>query len=244
MKQKRHPGSAAWIAAVLSSAALAFSLAPAAAQAAPLAKEQPRQSQNTPRYNGISSDLDALTESAEDIYDLAWAGKMERVPKKLETLKRQAAALSYIKDDANSVLLPRLSHTLADLDQAVNGKSRLEIMRLANRITLITATVEIPFKPTVPTEVALLDYNGRELGLWSEIRKTDKLSSIVMRMHLTWQALMPKLVEHNGTRELRRFSDTMGRLEAAKTPEEYGRLSRQVAVEMAAVKAVFAKAPK
>jgi hypothetical protein len=244
MKQKVSSRPAAGIAASLLVIATAFSLAPATAQAGPAAKEQPRQSQTTPRYNGVSSDLDAVTDSAEEIYDLAWCGKLERIPKRLETLKKQAAALSYVKDDANSVLLPRLSHTLADLDQAVVAKNRLETMRYANRLTLIAATVEIPFKPTVPTEVALLDYNGRELGVWSEVKKTEKLSNIVMRMHLAWQALMPKLVEHNATRELRRFSETMGRLESAKTPEEYGRLSRQVASEMIAVKAVFAKPAK
>jgi hypothetical protein len=36
----------------------------------------------------------------------------------------------------------------------------------------------------------------------------------------------------------------MGRLETAKTPEEYGRLSRQVNSEMNAMKAVFTKPAK
>ena len=73
---------------------------------------------------------------------------------------------------------------------------------------------------------------------------TEKLSSIVIRMHLAWQTLMPKLIEHHGEKELRRFSEIMGHLELAKTPEEYGHLSRQVRVEVDDMNVVFAKSEK
>ena len=131
-----------------------------------------------------------------------------------------------------------------DLEKAVAGKNRLETMRYANRITLITATEAIAYAPDIPTELSLLDYNARELGIWSEVKMTDKLSSIVIRMHLAWQTLMPKLIEHHGEKELRRFSEVMGHLELAKTPEEYGRLSRQVLVEVDSMKTIFTKSSK
>lgn len=212
--------------------------------AAPVAKDPQRQAVAQPRGNHVSSDLDALSESAEEIFDLAIAGKTDRIPKKMEALKKQASALSYIKEEGNSILLPRLGHTLSDLEMAVAAKNRIDTMRYANRITLIAATVEVPYRPPVPPELSLLDYNGRELGIWSEAKKMEKLSNIVMRMHLAWQTLMPKLIERNGTKELKKFSETMGRLEAAKTPEDYCRLSRQVAAETAAMKAVFIKTAK
>jgi hypothetical protein len=223
-----------------------------AALAAPPAKEQPRQpfaapkgnSIAAPRGNSIASDLDALADTGEEIFELAMAGKMDRLGRKLEALKKNAAALSYIQDQSNSILLPRLGHTVIDLDQAISAKDRLDTMRYANRITLIAATVAVHLKPNVPTEVSLLEYNGRELGIWSEMKKTEKLSNIVMRMHLAWQTLMPKLIEHNGIKELRRFSEIMGRLEAAKTPEEYGRLSRLATSEIYDMKAIFSKPPK
>jgi hypothetical protein len=215
-----------------------------AANASPTVKEQPRQSAGTPRVNSIATDLDALADSGEEIFDLAMAGKMDRMGKKLEALKKNAAYLSYIQDQSNSILLPRLGHTIVDLEQAINAKDRLDTMRYANRITLIAATVAVPLKPSIPTEVSLLEYNGRELGIWSEAKKTEKLSNIVMRMHLAWQTLMPKLIERNGIRELRRFSEIMGRLELAKTPEEYGHLSRQVTPEIDAMKVIFAKPAK
>jgi hypothetical protein len=214
-----------------------------AAQAAP-AKDQLRPGAATPRPSSSAADLEALSQSAEDVFDLAMAGKMDRMAKKMELLKKSSGSLSYLQDQSNSILLPRLGQTVAELEQAIAAKDRFDTMRFANRITLIAATVAIPLKPTTPTEVSLLAYNGRELAIWAELKKTEKLSSIVMRMHLAWQTLMPKLIERNALKELRRFSEIMGHLETAKTPEEYGRLSRQVASEVDTMKVIFAKSAK
>jgi hypothetical protein len=224
----------------------ALALLPGHAQASPAAlipRELAKPSASA-RANFIVTELDSLTACAEEIFTLALSGKMERVAKKLDPLKRNAAAFDYIQDEASSILLPRLGRTIADLEKAIVTRNRLDTMRYSNRITLIAATVRVPFKPILPTEVSLLDYNGRELEIWSEVKKVDKLSNIVIRMHLAWQTLMPKLIEQNGIKELRRFSDIMGHLEVAKLPEDYGRLSRQVLVETDAMKSFFAKNAK
>ena len=222
-------------------------LMPNPAQAGPVvlnSRDQPKSSQGMSRANFIVSELDSLSGSAEEIFTLALAGKMERVGKKLEVLRKNAATFDYVQDESSSILLPRLGRTIADLEKAIATRNRLDTMRYSNRVTLIAATVAVPFKPCVPTEVSLLDYNGRELEIWSEVKKADKLSSIVIRMHLAWQTLMPKLIEQNGIKELRRFSDLMGRLELARNPEEYGRLSRLVLVETDVMKNIFANPPK
>lgn len=219
--------------------------APALAQgAAAPSKEQPKSSVASGRANFMVTGLDTLSSSAEDIYNLALAGKLDRVGKKLEVLKKNAAAFDFIQDETNRILLPRLGRTVSDLEIAIATHNRLDTMRYSNRITLIAATVAIPFKPSLPTELSLLDYNGRELEIWSEMKKADKLSNIVIRMHLAWQTLMPKLIEQNGIKELRRFSDLMGHLEQARAPEEYSRLSKLVLVETDAMRAIFVRPAK
>lgn len=222
-------------------AAPAPSREPAKPSAAAPFREPARVFAPAGRANFIVSGLDTLSSSAVEIFTLALSGKMDRVPKKLEQLKKNAATFDYLQDEGNSILLPRLGRTIGELDAAVQTKNRLDTMRYSNRITLIAATVAVPFKPVVPTELLLLDYNGRELEIWSEVRKLEKLSTVVIRMHLAWQTLMPKLVEQNSLKELRRFSDLMGHLELAKAPEEYAKLSRQVLVETEAMKSIFTK---
>jgi hypothetical protein len=195
------------------------------------------------RASGPLGDLDALSESAEELYQLALAGKLERAGRRLDALKKNVAALSSLPNQPN-IILPRLGQTMVDLEQACGSKDRLEMLRYANRVTLIAATLAVPLKPRVPTEVALLDYNSRELAIWSDAHRLEKVNGIVIRMHLAWQTLMPKLIENNGLKELRRFSDLMGRLEQARTPEEYSRISRLIAPELDTMKVIFSRQGK
>ena len=206
--------------------------------------EQPKKVTGPSRANVIVITLDSLSDSAEEIFNLAQQGKMERLRKNLDSLKKIAATFDNIQGKEDLILLPRLRGTIDDLEKAITGKNRLEAMRYANRITLITATFALPFAPGIPTDLSLLDYNARELGIWSEVRMTEKLPSIVLRMHLAWQTLMPGLIEHHGEKELKRFSEVMEHLELTKTPEEYCRLSRQVQVEVDSMKAIFTKSAK
>lgn len=190
----------------------------------------------------VLGSLESMSNCAEDIYDLAKGNRIERLGGKLEALKKSAAVVRTIQDDdSRAMLLPRLDRTIADLDRAVAAHSRYETMLLANKVTLIAATLSVSLRPRVPAEVSLLEYNGRELEIWSELSKLEKLSAIVGKMHLTWQMLMPKLIDIGAIKEMRRFSDTMGSLEAAKSVEEYARLSRQVATAVNTMETLFLK---
>lgn len=206
----------------------------------PPVKDQPRQV--ALHGNSVAADLEGITGSAEEVFELAQSGRIDRIGKRLDGLRKSIALLPVLQDDAVSALQPQLRHTMGELEQAVVSKDRLEIMRFSNRISLIATTLSVPLKPCVPTEVSLLDYHARELAIWSEMKRIERLSNIVIRMHLAWQTLMPKLVDRNATRELRRFSDLMGHLEAAKSFDEYSRLSRQVASELDGMKLLFARA--
>ncbi|GFO55929.1 hypothetical protein GMSM_29360 [Geomonas sp. Red276] len=232
------------------SAAAAILVSSATFAGAQTGKDAPRQGVSgrpvnaTLHLHPIIAGFDSLAEGADEIFQLALNGKMDRVPKKLEALKKSTSSFPAITDDSGTLLLPRLNRTMADLELAVNAKDRLDTMRYANRLTLIAATVQVPYKPPTPTEVLVLDYNARELEIWSELRRAEKLSNIVIRMHLAWQTLMPKLLDHNASRELKRFSELMGRLEVAKVPEEYSKVSRLMLVELAAIRQVFTKPAK
>jgi hypothetical protein len=224
--------------------ALEFSYALAPTQAAnvpPVIRQQSRISEGVLQAHFLDTELDSLAGCAEEIFNLALVGHLERAGKRLDALKKKVAALDSVQDEANLILLPRLKRTITDLETALVTKNHLDIMRNSNRITLIAATVAVPYKPRIPTEVSLLEYNGRELEIWSEAKRTDKLSGIVIRMHLAWQTLMPKLIECNGDKELKRFSELMRHLEQARTAEEYDRLSKQILAGTATLEAIFVK---
>lgn len=224
---------------------LCYPMLPAQAASAPSpVKQQSPPSEGASRANFVETEMDSLAGCAEDIFNLALNGNHERAEKRMDGLKKKAAALERIQDEANLILLPRLRRTISDLEKALAAKSHLDTMRYANRITLIAATVAVPYKPRIPTEVSLLEYNGRELEIWSEAKRVDKLSGIAIRMHLAWQTLMPRLIENNGGKELKYFSDLMRRLEQARTAEEYDRMSKQILAGTTVLEAVFVKPVK
>lgn len=184
-------------------------------------------------------DLEAVSAAAECIFDLAKAGKWNGAGIKLEELRKSVQPLRLIQYEESTMLLPRLKNIVFKLDRAVAARNRRDTMRYANKVTLIEAVMVGPLKPRIPTDVMLLDYYGRELEIRSEGGKPDRLASVVVRMHLTWQSLMPHLVIHGGTREVKKFADIMKRLETAKTPEEYGRLALEVRGEVKTLKKYF-----
>ena len=241
-----HPAALFVFVLLLASASeLCYPLLPAQAAGAPSpTKQQSASSEGASRANFIETELDSMAGSAEEIFNLALSGNLERAEKRVETLKKKAAELDCIQDEAKLILLPRLKRTITDLEKALSAKSHLDTMRNANRITLIAATVAVPYKPRIPTEISLLEYNGRELEIWSGMKRLDKLSGIAIRMHLAWQTLMPKLIEKDGGKELKHFSDLMRRLEQAKTAEEYDRLSKQILAGTVTLEAVFTKTVK
>lgn len=180
----------------------------------------------------ILAELDAVSARAEDIYALAKTNKWKNIGDKLELLKKSKQALIIILHEESTMLLPRLRKTIFDLEQAIACQNRIDTMRYSNRITLITTTMAGPLKPEVPNEVALLDYYGRKLEILSEGKDLEKISKIVVIMHLAWQNLVPKLIEKGKARDVRIFSEIMRRLEMAKSPEEYSHLAKQVLVEV------------
>lgn len=192
-----------------------------------------------PKSVAIEIELEALSGTAEDIYDLAKVDKWNRAVKKLEELKKSEKVVKLIRNEEYDFFSQRLMAKIDDLEKAISAKNRKDTMRFANNITLIEIAMFGELKPRVPTNVMLLDYCGRELELLSEEKDIDKLSNLVIRMHLIWQDLIPLLFEKDNTKEIKKFSEIMRRLERAKTPEEYNHLAKQVLDEVDNLEKVF-----
>jgi hypothetical protein len=188
-------------------------------------------------------EIDLVSGYAEDVFDLAKAGKWKRASKKLIILGKTEHNLTVNANILGVDNLAALAKATSDLERAVTAKSRLDAMISANKITAIAALIAKPFKQCVPTNVVLLDYYGRELEIWSEMKNANKLADIVNKMHLTWQNLMPTLIAEGGSKEIKKFGEIMKHLEMAKTPEEYGRLATSVLDEVDNLERVFTQKP-
>jgi len=188
-------------------------------------------------------EIELVSGYAEDVYDLAKAGKWKRASKKLNALEKTEHNLTANANILGADNISALTKSTSDLERAVTARSRLDAMITANKITAIAALIAKPFKQYLPINVVLLDYYGRELEIWSETKNTNKLADIVNKMHLTWQNLMPALIAGGGSKDVKKFGEIMKHLEMAKTPEEYGRLANSVLEEVDNLEKVFTQKP-
>jgi len=202
-------------------------------------KNPPSQGVHRDKANVIRDELELISGYAEDIFELAKADRWKKASKKLIMLEKVEKNLTNNANGLGGDNLSALAKSSSDLERAINTKSRQEAMTAANKITAIAALLAKPFKQRVPTNVMLLDFYGRELVIWSEMKNTNKLSAIVSKMHLTWQTLMPLLLAEGGSKDVKKFGELMKRLEAAKMPEEYGRLAISVLDEVDSLEKVF-----
>lgn len=198
----------------------------------------------TPKLTAVQVELKTLSGIAGDIYDLAKATRWNRIRKKMDELKKSEKAIRVLRNDENDFFLQRLKKLIEDLERAVSANNRKDTMRFSNNITFLEIAMIGDYKPRVPTNVRLLDYCGRQLEILSEERDMDKLTNLVVRMHLIWQNLIPQLVNEGNTKEIKNFSEIMKLLERAKTPEDYNHLAKQVLDEVDAIEKVFKKNPR
>jgi hypothetical protein len=186
------------------------------------------------------SSLVEVGDVGENIYDLAKTKEWPKVTEKLKTL--QAAALKLNTDlKGVSAELKRLTETIKALSTAVAAKDEHATKRQANQVTFIAADLIGPFNPEVPSAVTKLDFYGRELEIWGAVKDTAKLKVAGDAVRQTWDKLQPAVKAKGGTTEAKKFSELMTQLAAAKTVEDYARLTTPILDEVDNLEHVFKK---
>src|SRR5205807_1546657 len=118
--------------------------------------------------------------------------------------------------------------TIRAIGSDVAAKARLDAMRDANHATAIAARMSAPFHPTVPVQVPLLDYDGRELEVWSSAANAVRLKAAAADLRQNWDRLRPRVVAHGGAAEATKFDGLVARAEAAKSPQQYRAVARPI----------------
>jgi hypothetical protein len=157
-----------------------------------------------------------LGERAEGTYDAAKAQKWAVVLQKVRALRNVEQGLQ---------IPPAAQRQIADataaLKEAARSRNTHSAMLQANQLTLIAANLNEASHPQVPTDVARLDYYGRQLEIWSAAPDLAKLQSTTADIRRIWQNLRPAVEAHGGQRVAMNFARIVNRLESAKTPAEY-----------------------
>jgi len=190
--------------------------------------------QNLP--GAVPAGLASLGEYGENIYDAAKSMKWTEAEAKLDALKRaiQESAVDNKRAELQGIVVS-LENSMAKRDQSAT-------MRESNQVTLISAELAASYHPKVPADVARLDYDGRELEIWSRANDISKLKATAQDMRQTWDRLEPEVKSHNGTAQAQKFGKLITETDRARSVAQYQKLARPILDEVDNLEKVFENA--
>lgn len=184
----------------------------------------------------IPVSLTKIGENGEAVYDAAKIDDWTKATASLTSLENAAKQMSSEMRGNNT---SALDSNITALREAVTAKNRLAAMQEANSITLAAAKLTAQYKPKVPVEITLLDYYGRELEIGAAANNTAKLQATTAQMRQTWDTVRPSIQAHGGSTQAQQFDSLVARVQAAKSPTEYGRLATPVLDQVDNLEKVF-----
>jgi len=170
----------------------------------------------------VPSSITRTGELGEHLYNSAMANNWNAADKEVKALKRSTSKIRH----QETATVQRLHTTVAALDTDVAKRHREATMRDANRITLIAAELSHRYNPAVPTDIARLDYYGRQLELESTTGNMAELRTTARQMRHTWREVRPEVESRGATTTARNFDQVVARIDSAKTPRAYRSAAR------------------
>ena len=194
----------------------------------------PVAAQNLPLPQALAN----IGEYGENLYDSAQAKRWPDARAKLDQLKGaiQQSNTELNKADKQRTELQRL---VDSLDKSIAKKAQFETTRDANQVTLMGSELVASYHPKVPVEVTRLDYDGRELEIWSLAHNMTKLKDTAADIRRTWEEVKPKIESHKGTAESKAFGKLVTDVEQATTVAQYQNLAPKILEQVDKLEKVF-----
>lgn len=198
-----------------------------AATVAPTGVTRNRVSSPTP------GTIAAMAEFGENAYDAATASSWAKASAISDSLAAGERTLPTPNSDIDS--------TVQSLKSAIARKDRPAARHYANAITRLATEMSAHYTDPTPSDVAMLDYYGREIELGAAANDIAVLKQTTSNIDATWARVRPQVESHGGAAVARKFGDTVTRLDAATTAAEYGKLATTILAQVDDLEKVFVK---
>ena len=184
----------------------------------------------------VPAGLASLGEYGENIYDAAKSKKWTEAEAKLAALKQA------IQEPAVDNKRAELQGIVVSLEKSMAKRDQSATMRESNQVTLVSAELAASYHPKVPADVARLDYDGRELEIWSRANDISKLKATARDMRQTWDRLEPEVKMHSGSAQAQKFGKLVTETDRAHSVAQYQKLARPILDEVDNLERVFESA--
>jgi signal transduction histidine kinase len=182
----------------------------------------------------------AIGELGETAYDMVRSADWTSAHSAVDSLRAvltEAQASRTIADSS----LGLVTTALDGLDWAVTGRDSGKALREANRLTQLGAELSRRYAPSVPADVALLDYEGRELQIWADVGDSVRLRETALALRQGWNTVRPGVEARGGRRQADHFEALVAQVEGARNPAAYRRLAEPVLDAVDTLEQVFAR---
>lgn len=186
----------------------------------------------------VPAPLADFGESAEGVYDHSALQDWTKAQVGVAEIKTGLGKLTGIVGAAD---LTAFTTAAADLEKTVTAKDRLAAMASANELTRLVTEASRSFGPSVPVEVSLLDYVGRDLAI--KVDKTDpaQVKIAVTAVRAMWDKARPllELQKPKGVKPAADFGATVSELEKTTDLKQTGALVKRLLDQVDDLEKVF-----
>ena len=180
--------------------------------------------------------IDSIGAYGESLYDEVKAGRWA----KAQHLTDQLTSAAKEVPNMNSTCVVELTSLVDSLRATVRAHQQHAALVQSNQVTRLAAEMTRPYTSLMPLEVLLMDYQGRELDVWSAAKDVPRLKQTTADIRRTWDALRPRIESRNHMERVRTTDAIVSRIEAAKTPAQWGAAAKPLLDEVDELEKVFA----
>lgn len=179
--------------------------------------------------------LDSLGARAENMYDVVKAGQWAKASVAVDSLLATVEALPSSADaDARRLLREGIDSLRAQ----IASRRRVPAMATANRMTHTSAQLVQGYASPTPTQIILLDYEGRELEIWAGQNDMAKLAATKADLRRIWDEVRPQVAARNAAQAAHTDS-LVARIESARTAAAVRALAKPFLDEVDLLEKVF-----
>lgn len=185
--------------------------------------------------------IQTIGETGEGVYDDVKAMNWGQASEKLSSMNQAKLDLKASKlSKGSGEYVDRIS---SDLSRHIGKKDRISAMESANELTRASMDLGQPVAATMPKELSLLDYYGRELEIGALAKDKGKMSGTAKEIKRVWLSLKPKVQSQAKSKgvnqEEARFQQLVEQLDIANSSAEYEQLASQILVHVDRLENLF-----
>jgi hypothetical protein len=168
--------------------------------------------------------LGEIGDTAGGLFEAARAKDWQGAAMSLQALRDAARRLPLNLPKAD--LVAQMQSRIEDLRLTVDARQQGQTMDDANALSRLAAELSSMYQTTIPYDVLLLAYYGRQLELGIVTGDQTALARASADLRQAWNRIEPTIEQRGHVDEARRFTDVVVQLEGARTPSAFAAPTR------------------